>query len=192
MSQRSEQSENRSIDPRSTRLSRQQAARGTDEQGTLYTEGIFNTVSPVKDAQGNFDDGDCVEPVASGNSHSFFPHSLSVSAPDFLESQSGGNVQKFLEIGVENDAMYDNDVNEVTCILKENCKRINEAGRKWSAGRPGNRPFGFGARMAARNSDTCLGPYTTRTIQSPYTDNNNCVEEQASSTSGRPRHQNTI
>ena len=83
VSQRSEQSENRSIDPRSTRLSRQQAARGTDEQGTLYIEGIFNTVSPVKEAQGNFDDGDCVEPVASGNSHSFFPHSLSVSAPDF-------------------------------------------------------------------------------------------------------------
>ena len=192
VSQRAEQIEDRSNDLRSRRLLRQQAARGTDEQGTSAVEGIFVTVPPVKDAQGNFYDGDCVEPVASGSIHSFFPYSLSVSAPDIWESQSGDIVQQVLEIGVENDARYDDDVNDVTCTLKKKFKRINEAGRKWSAGRPGNRPFGFGARMAARNSDTCLGPYATRTIQSSYTDNNNRAEEQASSTSGRPRHQNAI
>ena len=43
VSQRAEQSEDRSNDLRSTRLSRQQAARGTDEQGTSATEGIFHT-----------------------------------------------------------------------------------------------------------------------------------------------------
>ena len=192
VSQKSEQSEDRPIGPRRTRLLRLQTARETEEQGTSTTEGIFHYVPPVKDAQGNFCDGDCVEPVASGSKHSFFPHSLSVSAPDVLESQSGGNVQNFLEIGVENDAMYDDDdVNDVTCILKENFKRINDAGRKWSAGRPGNRPF-IGARTAAQNSDTCLGPYATRAIQSQYTDYNNRAEESASSTQGRPRHQNTI
>ena len=45
VSQSSRQDEDK--DPRSTRLSRQQAARGTEEQGPLYTEGILNTVPPV-------------------------------------------------------------------------------------------------------------------------------------------------
>ena len=61
--------------------------------GNLYNEGIIQTVPPVRDAQGIFDSGDCVEPVASRNRHSFFPYSLSVSALDVLESQSGGNAQ---------------------------------------------------------------------------------------------------
>ena len=192
VSQSSRQNEDKLIDPRSTRLSRQQAARGTEEQGTLYTEGILNTVPPVNDAQGIFDSRDCVEPVASGNNHSFFPHSLSGSAPDFLESQSGGNVQNLLEIGVYDDAMYNDDVNEVTCMERNICKRISNAGQEWSAGRPGNRPIIIGARTAARNTDTCLGPYAARAIQSPSTDNNNRAEEQASSSSGRLRHQDTI
>ena len=85
-SRRTEQIEDRSTDLRSTRLSRQQAARGTDEQGTSATEGICYYVPPVKDAQGNLYYGDRVEPVASGSKHSFFPHSLSVSALDILES----------------------------------------------------------------------------------------------------------
>ena len=190
MPQSSRQNEDKLIDPRSTRLSRQQAARGTEEQGTLCTEGILNTVPPENDAQEIFDSRDCVEPVASGNNHSFFPHSLSVSAPDFLESQSGGNVQHLLEIGVYDDAMYNDDVNEVTCMERNICKRISNAGQEWSAGRPGNRPMIIGARTAARNSDTCLGPYATRAIPSPSTDHNNRAEEQASLTTGR--HQGTI
>ena len=64
----------------------------------------------------------------------------------------------------------------------ETCnKRISNAGQEWSAGRPGNRPIG--AREAARNSETCLGPYATRTVQ-PHT-GCNTREDQASSR--RPR-----
>ena len=85
-SRRTEQVEERSKDLRSTRLSRQSAARETEEQGTSAAEGICYYVPPVKDAQGSLYYGDRVEPVASGSKHSFFPHSLSVSAPDFLES----------------------------------------------------------------------------------------------------------
>ena len=83
------------IDPRKTRLARQQAARGADEQGTfgnLTDEGIFNTVPPVRDAQGILNNGDCVEPVASRIRHSFFPNSLSVSPSDIFTLQSDGNV----------------------------------------------------------------------------------------------------
>ena len=72
------------------------------------------------------------------------------------------------ELVLLNDAMYYNDVNEVACTDETICnKRISYAGQEWSAGRPGNRPIG--ASDAARNSETCLGPYATRTVQSPYT-----------------------
>ena len=52
-SQRTEQIKYRSTNQRSARRSRQQAARGTDEQGTSTTEGIFHIVPPMNDAQGN-------------------------------------------------------------------------------------------------------------------------------------------
>ena len=39
--------EDRSIDLRRTRLLRPQAARGNEEQGTLFYEGILNTVPPT-------------------------------------------------------------------------------------------------------------------------------------------------
>ena len=48
VSQSSRQDEDN--EPRSTRLSRQQAAKGTEEQGILCTEGIYDSVPPVKDA----------------------------------------------------------------------------------------------------------------------------------------------
>ena len=112
------------------------------------------------------------------NQTTFFPHSLSVSALDVLESQSGGNVQNLLEIGVVDDAMYNNDVNEVACTL-ENCnKRISVAGQEWSAGRPGNRPRG--AREAAQNTQTCLGPYATRDTVQPHMGHNTRGPRQAS------------
>ena len=95
------------------------------------------------------------------NDTTFF-HSLSVSAPDILESQSGGPVQKLLESGViDGDATYDENVKDVACMDPIN-KRISCAGPEWSAGRPGNRPIG--AREAARNTETCLGPYATRAL----------------------------
>ena len=167
----SSQIQNRLIDPRTTRLARLQAARKIDEQGifgNLSSEGIFDTVPPVRDAQGILNSGDGVEPVASGISHSFFLGSLSVSALDVLKLQSGGNVQNLLETGVAfDDALYSMDLNDVACTENEICnKKISHAGQEWSAGRPGNRPIG--ACDAARNSETCLGPYATRIVQSPH------------------------
>ena len=76
-------------------MARRRAAIGTVEQGTLgnvANEGNFDIVPPVRDPQGTFDTGECVKPVASTSEPKFFPNSLSVSAPDILELQSGGNV----------------------------------------------------------------------------------------------------
>ena len=155
----------------------------------LLNEGISNTVPPVRDEQGILTSGDCVEPVSFGNEPTFFPYSLSISPLDILKTQSGGNVQHELETGGLNDAMYYNDVNEVICTEHGICnKRISCAGQEWSAGRPGNRPIG--ARNAARNFETCLGPYASRTIQSPHTGHNTRVTIQASSR--RPRDQDNI
>ena len=50
VSQKSEQNEEQLLDPRRTRLLRQPAARETEERGTLYDEGIIDSVPPVKDA----------------------------------------------------------------------------------------------------------------------------------------------
>ena len=100
----------------------------------------------------------------------FFEHSLSVN-----------NFE--LGTGDLNDALYISDVNDVACINDLNCKRISVAGQERSAGRPGNRPLG--ARKAARNAETCLGPYATRTVQSHHMGHNTHVEDQASSR--RPR-----
>ena len=59
------QREERLIDPRSTRLSRLQAANITDDQGTLSNGGISRTVPLLNDEQGIVHSGDCVEPVSS-------------------------------------------------------------------------------------------------------------------------------
>ena len=105
------QREERLIDPRSTRLSRQQAATRTDDQGTLPNGGIFNTVLVFNDEQGIVNNGDCVEPVSYGLHSTFFSHSLSAWPPDILESQSGGNVHYELETSaIKDDALYYGDV----------------------------------------------------------------------------------
>ena len=100
-----------------------------------------------------------MEPVASRNEPTFFPYSLSVSPLDILESESGGNVQNELETGDCDDVLYISSVTDVACTISKCYKRISVAGQEWSAGRPGNRPIG--AREAARNAQTCLGPYAT-------------------------------
>ena len=177
------QSEDRLIDPRKTRLARQRAARGTVGQGTfanLSNEGIFDTVPPVRDAQGKLTNGDCVETVASTNEPKFFPYSLSILPPDILELQSGGIVQNLLETGAMNDdAMYSNDVNDVACTDSQCNKRISVTGQEWLAGRPGNRPIG--AREATRNTEMCLGPYATRDTVQPHMGHNTRDSRQASS-----------
>ena len=177
------QNEDRLIDPRSTRLSRLQAARRAEDQETLANRGISNTVPVFRDAQGTFDSGDCVELVASEIRSQFFSHSLSACPPDILELQSGGNVHYELEHGaVNDDALYYGDLNEVACTIEICNKRISTAGQEWSAGRPGNRPIG--ARDVARNSETYLGPYATRSAIQPHMGNNTRDSRQ---TSSRPR-----
>ena len=59
------------------------------------------------------------------------------------------------------------DVNDVACTDSQCNKRISVAGQEWSAGRPGNRPIG--ASGAARNTETCLGPYANRDTVQPHT-----------------------
>ena len=135
-------------DPRKTRAQRLQASSSGEGQELLQGNDAVND-----------------SPLVIENETTFIPDSLSVSAPDILDSQSGGITSNLLRTGDLNDAMYYNDVNEVDCT-KDICnKRISCAGQEWSAGRPGNRSIG--ARDAARNFDTCLGPYATRIVQSP-------------------------
>ena len=121
-----------------------------------------------------------MEPVSSGLNPTFFSHSLSAYPPDILESQSSGNVHYELEIGAVNvDALYIGNVNDVACTIEPCNKRISCAGPERSVGRPGNRPIG--ARDAARNTETCLGPYATRSAVQPHMGYNTRDSRQASS-----------
>ena len=89
------QSEDRLVNPRTTRLARQQVARGSVEQGTLgylSDEGICHTVPQMRDEQGVFASGDCDQPVSSRIHNSFFLDSSSVSPLDIFNLQSDGNV----------------------------------------------------------------------------------------------------
>ena len=105
-----------------------------------------------------------------------------------MDSQSIGKLNFELETNENNDTLYISNVREVDCT-KDTCnKRISNAGQEWSAGRPGNRPLG--ARNAARNTDTCLGPYSTRAVvQSPHTGHNTREEDRALSRKPRPQDQ---
>ena len=199
-------------DPRTTRLARQRAARDKTEQGTLQTmtsEGICEIVPSVQDAQGIFDNRTVVEPVASEIRPKFFPYSLSVSAPDILELQSGGHVQNLLEPGaIVDDALYSSNVKDVACTDDPCNKRISYAGQEWSAGRPGhtpsrrrlacdktiedscagqdwsagrpgNRPFGASSAACPSSITACLGPYGTASRQPHHTGPNTREETSA-------------
>ena len=128
-------------DPRKTRAQRLQASSGVERQEFLQRNDAVYYSPPIVE-----------------NEPTFF-NSLSVSSSDILRVQSGDNVQNSLEIGVVDDALYGMDVKEVACTTDICNKRISVAGQEWLAGRPGNRPIG--AREAARNTETCLGPYAT-------------------------------
>ena len=185
------QSEDRLINSRTTRLARQRAARRIAGQGTfgnVSNEGIFQTIPPGNDAQGIFDNGERMETVASTNKPKFFPNFLSVSAPDVLETQPGGNVQNLLEIGVvSDDALYISNVNYVACTDGKCNKRISYVGPERSAGRPGIRPFGASSAACPSPNTACLGAYGTAYRQ-PHRTGPNTREEifTASSTTGRP------
>ena len=99
------------------------------------------TVPVLRDAQGTFASGDCVDPAVSEIHSQFFHHSLSACPPDILKSQSGGNIQNLLESGaVVDDALYYHDANDVACTERNCNKRISAAGPVRSAGRPGHTP----------------------------------------------------
>ena len=196
-------------DPRTTRLVQQRAAKREAGQGIATTEGIFDIVPLVRDAQGTIDSGKRVEPAASRIRSKFFPHSLSVLPPDILESQSGGVVQNLLEPGVmRDDALYIHDVNDVACKddicnkrisyaglersagrpghtpfrQKLACEKTIEdscAGQDWSAGRPGNRPFGASFAACPSHITACLCPYGTASRQPHHTGPNTHEETSA-------------
>ena len=72
------QNEDKLVDPRTTRLSRQQAARRFEDQETLgifVNEGNFHTVPLANDEQVILHSGGIDPPVTSRIRHSFFPHS---------------------------------------------------------------------------------------------------------------------
>ena len=75
------------VDPRTTRHLRQ-AAASVGNRETMETGGNSFTVHLENAAQGIFDSGTSVEPVAVGNSSQFFPNSFSASSSDIL-LQSG-------------------------------------------------------------------------------------------------------
>ena len=115
--------------------------------GTLYNcKGNVQTVPPKRnDAQGTIDSGGSVEPVASRNRHLLFPYFLkiSVSPPDILTLQSGGNVQNKLEIGEILDDALLNEVDYVACTnLKCNLKGLVLRGRRGRRGDRAIRPLG--------------------------------------------------
>ena len=174
------QDEDSLVNPGSTRLQKLQATRRAEEQETLLTEGIFETIAHWNnDEQEIVPSGDCVEPVSSGT-HPAFIHSLSVSPTDILSAQSVGNQNFELGTGDCDDAIYISNVNDVDCTNTIYNKRISYAGQDWSTGQPGNRPIG--ASDATRNSQTCLGPSTTReSRQSPYMGHNTRDSIEASS-----------
>ena len=175
------QGEDSLVKPRSTRLQRLQAAKRAEEQGTLLSEGIFETIAHCNnDEQGIASTSEIEELVSSRAQPTFFHDSLSVSSTDILSVQSVGNSNFELGTGDLTDAVYYSNVNEVTCS-KDICnKRISYAGQDWSAGRLGNRPIG--ATDAARNSQTCLGPSTIcESKQSPHTGHNTRDSNEASS-----------
>ena len=175
----------------------------------------------MRDAHGILNSGDCVEPVASGIRHSFFPDSLSVSAPDILDLQSGGIVSNFLETDAVDDALYSIDVNNVACTNESCNKRISVAGlerlvgrlghtptrrelacdeniedriagQDWSVGQPGIRPFGASTAACPSSLTACLGPYGTAHRQLHHTSPNTREEKStASSSTGRPQDQST-
>ena len=148
----------------------------------MGNEGILYTVPLLTNEQGIVISEDCVEPVSFGIQSTFFSYSLFVSPMDILKSQSVGNVYYQLETGVDDDALFINDLNEVACTIEKCNKRISCVEPERSAGGPGNRPIG--ARDAARNTEMCLGPYATCTTIQPHTGHNTRVSRQSSS---RPR-----
>ena len=161
-------------DPRKTRAQRLQVSSCGEGQETLQENDAVND-----------------SPLVIENETTFIPDSLSVSAPDILDSQSGGIVSKLLGTSaVDNDALYISDVKDVACMDDKCNKRISDAGpersagrpghtpsrrllaceqtiedsragQDWSAGRPGNRPFGASSAACLSSHTACLGPYGT-------------------------------
>ena len=112
-------------DPRKTRAQRLQASSSEERQEILQRNDAVND-----------------SPLVTENETALILDSLSVSAPDILDLQSGGIVSNLLESGVvDDDALYASNVNGVACTDSTCNKRISYAGPEWSAGRPGHTPI---------------------------------------------------
>ena len=130
------------VDPRTTRHLRQAIARVGNRE-VLETGGHSFTVSLENTAQGIFNSGTSVDPVAVELRSQFIPYSLSASSSDIL-LQSGEPVQYLLGTGANGgDALYDENVYDVACTDFEICnKRISCAGRNGRRGDRAIRPLG--------------------------------------------------
>ena len=176
------------MDPRTTRHLRQAATRAGNRE-KMETRGNSFTVHIENAAQGIFDNGTCVEPVAVELHSQFIPYSFSASSVDILYQQSVEPVHYSLGTGANGgDALYDQNVYDVACTESSCNKRISYAGpelsagrpghtptrrilacdktiedscagQDWSAGRPGNRPFGASSAACPSSQTACLGPY---------------------------------
>ena len=89
-----------------------------------------------------------------------------------------------LGIGENNDALYNESVNDVDGINLRFYRRISDAGPERSAGRSDNRSIG--PRSVVSAPKECLGPYATRDHLQPHHTGHNTPETRQTS-SGRPR-----
>ena len=130
-----------------------------------------------------------MDPVVSRICSPFFTHSFSASSSDILNLQSVGPVHYSLGTGaVLDDALYDNDVNDVACTNEKCNKRISNAGPDWSAGQTGLTPFGASSAACPSSHTACIGPYGTAATQPHYMGCNTREETfTASSATGLPR-----
>ena len=153
-SQSLEQREEGLVDPRTTRHLRWTTQRTEDKEAK--TEGAVSaTVQLANNAQEIVDSGTCFRPVPFENSSPFF-NSFSANPSDTFPLQFVGPVHYVLESGdVGGDSLY----SDLTCN-----KRISNAGPDWSAGRPGNRPFGASTAACLSPQTACIGPYGTAAL----------------------------
>ena len=202
------------VDPRTTRHLRQAAERAGNRE-KMETGGNSFAIHVENAAQGIFDNGTCVEPVAVGNTSQFIPYSFSATSADILNQQSVEPVQYSLGTGANcDDALYTMYVKDVACTESSCNKRISYAGpewsagrpghtpirrilacekhiedscagQDWSAGRPGNRPFGASSAACPSSQTACLGPYGAAYRQLHYTGPNPREESSPASSSLR-------
>ena len=203
------------VDPRTTRQLRAAAYRAEARGRQADIQNPATVHYNSRDAQG-IRSGTCVELVTSEICSSFFvDNSFSASPVDILSLQSARHVQYSLGTGaIVEDALYEEDVNDVDCTDRTCNKRISYvgpersagrpghtlirrdlacektiedscAGQDWSVGRPGNSPFGASSAACPSHIMACSGPYGTAFVLLHYTGHNTREETYTVTSSSR-------